>query len=134
MTYSVAANPTCEAEMPSASFSDSRDAIAPTIVTSSPSRIHTVPSPTTTSQCHFDQGRRSSRAGIFEAITRPALPPAGRACACAFTVPMGDAFPRPQRVKTGVGSGYYMYNARVTERVLARHSDAAAGADKRLAS
>src|SRR4051812_17087509 len=48
--------------------SDSRDAIEPTIVTSSPSRIQTVPSPTTTRQWNFAQGSRSSRAGIFVVI------------------------------------------------------------------
>ena len=36
----------------------------PTIVTSRPSRIHTVPSPTSTIQCQRDHGSRSSRAGI----------------------------------------------------------------------
>ena len=36
----------------------------PTIVTSSPSRIQTVPRPITTSQWNRDHGRRSSRAGI----------------------------------------------------------------------
>ena len=38
--------------------------MAPTMVTSSPSRIQTVPSPITTSQCQRDQGSRSSRPGI----------------------------------------------------------------------
>ena len=42
----------------------SRAAIDPTIVTSSPSRIQTVPSPTTTRQWKRDQGSRSRRAGI----------------------------------------------------------------------
>src|SRR3954452_536415 len=46
-------------------FSVSRGAIAPTIVTSSPSRIHTVPSPPTTSQWNRAQGSRSSRPGMF---------------------------------------------------------------------
>ena len=46
------------------SFSVSRAAIEPTIVTSSPSRIHTVPRPITTSQWKRDHGSRSSRAGI----------------------------------------------------------------------
>ena len=41
-----------------------RDAIEPTIVTSSPSRIHTVPRPMTTSQWNRDHGSRSRRAGI----------------------------------------------------------------------
>src|SRR5664280_1641956 len=36
---------------------------APTMVTSSPSRIHTVPRPITTIRCHRDHGSRSSRAG-----------------------------------------------------------------------
>src|SRR5947209_18276265 len=40
-------------------------AIDPTTVTSSPSRIHTVPNPIRISQCHRDQGRRSSLAGMF---------------------------------------------------------------------
>ena len=42
--------------------------MAPTMVTSSPSRIHTVPRPTTTSQWNFDQGRRSIRAGMVVRI------------------------------------------------------------------
>src|SRR4051812_42062507 len=50
--------------MPSASFSVRREAIAPTIVTSSPSRIQTVPRPKTTSQCQPLHGRRSIRAGM----------------------------------------------------------------------
>ena len=41
-----------------------RDAIEPTIVTSSPSRIQTVPRPMTTSQWKRDHGSRSRRAGI----------------------------------------------------------------------
>jgi hypothetical protein len=45
--------------------SDSLGAILPTIVTSSPSRIHTVPSPMITTQCHLAQGSPSSRAGIL---------------------------------------------------------------------
>ena len=45
--------------------------IAPTMVTSSPSSIQTVPSPTKTSQCHLDHGRRSSRAGTSVSMTAP---------------------------------------------------------------
>jgi hypothetical protein len=37
----------------------------PTIVTSRPSSIHTVPSPMMIIQCHRDQGSRSSRAGTL---------------------------------------------------------------------
>src|SRR3954447_37454 len=44
--------------------------IDPTMVTSSPSRIHTVPSPTTTSQWNRDHGSRSSRAGM-SVVMRP---------------------------------------------------------------
>ena len=46
---------------------------APTIVTSSPSRIQTVPSPTRTSQCQRDQGSRSSRAGTLVVKVREAV-------------------------------------------------------------
>ncbi len=48
-----------------------RLAIEPTIVTSRPSRIQTVPSPTMISQCHLDHGSRSSRFGMFVSITLP---------------------------------------------------------------
>src|SRR4051794_26517727 len=59
--------------MPSASLSLSRLAIAPTIVTSRPSRIHTVPRPSTTSQCHPLQGRRSMRPGMrVRTVSSPA--------------------------------------------------------------
>ena len=40
----------------------------PTIVTSSPSRIQTVPRPITTIQWNVDHGRRSSRAGMRVSI------------------------------------------------------------------
>ena len=42
---------------------------APTIVTSRPSRIHTVPRPMSTIQCHCDQGKRSSRPGTVVSTT-----------------------------------------------------------------
>ncbi len=42
----------------------SREATAPTIVTSSPSRIHAVPSPRMIIQWNFAHGNRSSRDGI----------------------------------------------------------------------
>ena len=42
----------------------------PTIVTSRPSRIQTVPSPITTSQCQRAHGSRSSRAGM-SVVMRP---------------------------------------------------------------
>ena len=48
--------------------------IEPTIVTSSPSRIHTVPRPTTTSQCQRVQGSRSIRAGM-SVVIRPVSTP-----------------------------------------------------------
>ena len=49
-------------------FAEIAPAIEPTIVTSRPSRIQTVPSPTTIRQCHLDRGSRSSRAGMFVSI------------------------------------------------------------------
>jgi hypothetical protein len=62
-------------------FSVSRDAMEPTIVTSSPSRIHTVPRPITTSQWNRDHGSRSSRPGtrvsivsIRTSLIAPAFP------------------------------------------------------------
>ena len=62
------------------SSSVSRAAIEPTIVTSRPSRIHTVPRPITTIQWKRDHGSRSSRAGIFVSMVLtgrryPAAPP-----------------------------------------------------------
>ena len=57
---------TCELLSPSPLPSEvSRAPIASTIVTSSPSRIQTVPRPITTRQWKRDQGRRSSRAGTW---------------------------------------------------------------------
>src|SRR4051812_48414373 len=44
-------------------FSASRGAMLPTMVTSRPSRIQTVPRPITIVQCQRDHGRRSSRPG-----------------------------------------------------------------------
>src|SRR4051812_4864256 len=50
---------------PSPSVDDFRASdIEPTIVTSRPSRIQTVPSPITMTQCHRAQGSRSSLAGM----------------------------------------------------------------------
>ena len=54
-----------------------REEIVPTIVTSRPSRIQTVPSPTSTIQCQRAHGNRSSRAGILVSMIRPS---AGRLC------------------------------------------------------
>src|SRR5215210_401054 len=69
------ANPTSKLLSPSpvvgsASASD----IDPTMVTSRPSRIHTVPRPITTSQCQRLQGDRSSRAGM-SVVIRPVSTP-----------------------------------------------------------
>src|SRR6476659_775368 len=50
--------------------------IEPTIVTSRPSRIHTVPRPTTTSQWKRAQGNRSSRAGMSVVILPSSTPDA----------------------------------------------------------
>src|SRR3954452_2655746 len=56
-----------------------RGAMAPTIVTSRPSRIQTVPSPITIRQWNLDHGRRSMRLGICVVIVRPGRPAGGRA-------------------------------------------------------
>ena len=55
-------------------FSVSRPAMEPTMVTSRPSRIQTVPSPMTTSQCHLDQGNRSMPAGMLVFIVPVSAP------------------------------------------------------------
>src|SRR5215469_10682603 len=49
---------------------DSWPEMLPTIVTSRPSSIQTVPSPITIIQCHRDQGSRSRRAGTL-VVTAP---------------------------------------------------------------
>jgi hypothetical protein len=51
-------------------FSLRRPPIAPTMVTCRPSRIQTVPSPTTTIHWNRAHGSRSIRAGIFVSIVR----------------------------------------------------------------
>src|SRR4051812_9309029 len=56
-----------------------RGAMAPTIVTSRPSRIQTVPSPITIRQWNLDHGRRSMRLGICVVIVRPRRSAGGRA-------------------------------------------------------
>ena len=58
---------------PSVCLSCRRLAIAPTIVTSTPSRIHTVPRPKTTSQCQRLHGSRSIRPGMRVVMVSPAL-------------------------------------------------------------
>src|SRR4051812_39966264 len=64
--YADPAAPTCDALSSSPlPFSLSRPPMAPTMVTARPSRIHTVPRPPTTIQCHLDQGNRSIRAGML---------------------------------------------------------------------
>ena len=69
-------------------FSVRREEIVPTIVTSSPSRIHTVPSPISTIQCQRAHGSRSSRAGIFVSMIRPSA---------AVSVAMGAGCPQGPR-------------------------------------
>ena len=71
-------------------FSVSREATEPTIVTSRPSRIQTVPRPMTTSQWKRDHGSRSSRAGISVSIVSAW---AVSACAPAASLPCGTRFP-----------------------------------------
>ncbi len=76
-TYSAAARPVTCAPLMARPLPSSarRPATLPTRVTSSPSRIHTVPSPMTIVQCHRDQGSRSRRAGTFVVtVPVPAVP------------------------------------------------------------
>src|SRR5687767_13674714 len=69
------ATPTSKLLSPRPVLSSCRAAdIEPTMVTSSPSRIQTVPSPITTSQCHRAHGSLSSRAGI-SVVIRPVSTP-----------------------------------------------------------
>jgi hypothetical protein len=69
-TYSDAAQPAISAAemlMP-LPLAEIAPAIEPTIVTSRPSRIQTVPKPMRIRQCQRDHGSRSSRAGMFVSI------------------------------------------------------------------
>ena len=70
-TYAAPAKPIWKLLMPSpVSLGLRASDIEPTIVTSRPSRIQTVPSPITTSQCQRAHGSRSSRAGM-SVVMRP---------------------------------------------------------------
>src|SRR4051794_23234616 len=68
---------------PSVCLSCRRLAIAPTIVTSTPSRTHTVPRPRTTSQCQRLHGSRSMRPGMRVVMVSPALAAMGHGLAAA---------------------------------------------------
>src|SRR3954462_6110256 len=64
-TYAAPAKPICELLSPSpVLLGFNASDIEPTMVTSSPSRIQTVPRPITISQCQRVHGNRSSRAGM----------------------------------------------------------------------
>jgi len=71
-TYMEAAQPaTCAVEMSiPLPLAEMAPAIEPTIVTSRPSRIQTVPKPIRIRQCQRDHGSRSSRAGMLVSIVR----------------------------------------------------------------
>src|SRR4051812_33059163 len=74
-TYIAPATPMSELLMPRPVLAGFRASdIEPTIVTSSPSRIHTVPRPTTIIQCQRAQGRRSNRAGMSVVICPVSTP------------------------------------------------------------
>ncbi len=86
-------------------FSVSRPAIEPTMVTSSPSRIHTVPRPMTTSQCHLAQGNRSIRAGMF-VLMLPVWTPlilASRAACCGQERSQRTSHVVPARIRVKHG-------------------------------
>src|SRR6202020_1235108 len=69
-TYSDAASPATSADemLIPEPLAEIAPAIEPTIVTSSPSRIQTVPRPIRIFQCQRDHGSRSSRAGMSVSI------------------------------------------------------------------
>jgi hypothetical protein len=78
--------------------------MVPTMVTSSPSRIHTAPRPTTTSQCHRAHGSRSIRAGMFVSIVRSSTGPA-----ISASLPRSAAHPQRHLPDPGFatnGGGY----------------------------
>ncbi len=68
-------------------------AIEPTIVTSSPSRIHTVPSPMRMRQCQRDHGSRSSRAGMLVSIVPSVCSPVKSALAISTSRWAGPYLP-----------------------------------------
>ena len=76
-TYTAPARPIWELLIPRPVLSGLRASlIDPTMVTSSPSRIQTVPRPTTMSQCHRAHGSRSIRAGMSVVIRFSSTAPA----------------------------------------------------------
>src|SRR3954454_16181064 len=75
----------------------------PTSVTSKPSRIHVIPSPTTTIQCHLLHGSRSSRRGIIVSTTPPVAPRPPLAAAAVIEArppPASAPHPSPSRQNT----------------------------------
>ena len=99
-TYSDAASPATSADEMSIPepLAEIAPAIEPTIVTSSPSRIQTVPRPIRIFQCQCDQGSRSSRAGMSVSIV-PRVSVLTRRCAHRF-----DGLPgRPARNQRRIG-------------------------------
>jgi hypothetical protein len=70
----VPADDACCVERCSVSGFVSTLAIAPTSVTSKPSRIHVIPSAIATYQCQRLHGRRSSCRGIIVSTTSPVEP------------------------------------------------------------
>src|SRR4051794_1024292 len=100
-------------------FSVSRPAIDPTIVTSSPSRIQTVPRPMTTSQCQRAHGRRSMRAGIFVSIVRSST-------SVAMSPPVLLGWTRP-RATPSARTGPTTHEPRPGERPLLAGPAAPAG-------
>src|SRR6185312_12161693 len=78
-------------------LADIAPAIEPTIVTSSPSRIHTVPRPMRIFQCHLDHGKRSNRAGMLVSIVRSSravVTVAAMVSSCISVPGLVHAYPR----------------------------------------
>ena len=93
-TYIAPAMPTSALESPRPVPSGLRAAdIDPTMVTSSPSRIQTVPRPMTTIQCHRAHGSRSIRAGmsvVMVPVSTPAMSRDARPVVRAEHTPAGE--------------------------------------------
>src|SRR5579862_529446 len=80
-------------------------AIDPTTVTSSPSRIQTVPRPMRIRQCHRDQGSRSSRAGMLVSIVPSSCPSARADISLLLAAVNLGAWDYPGRARPNRASG-----------------------------
>ncbi|MGC0426406.1 hypothetical protein RKD32_002761 [Streptomyces sp. SAI-195] len=118
-TYRAAARPVIWAELMSRPLPSSamRPATLPTIVTSRPSRIQTVPRPITIIQCQRDQGSRSRRAGtaVVTVPVEAGIEPDDDACAVMAPSPSSERLTcARRRRKHARGAGGYAPRMRET--------------------